>query len=192
MKLAIYLIKIGNLDQSMLEKLKINLEQKLKNFNFSFEILQDDFELEDLVDNSEKDQYYAPEILNKLSLYLKRTHIFRLIGVMNKDIYGLGYNFIFGIANEFSGVGLISISRLTENFYKKKELIHRKKETSTDIELRILKDAIHELGHTFGLKHCEHNCIMKFSDSLSDIDKKSENFCASCSKKLKRILTNIK
>ena len=53
------------------------------------------------------------------------------------------------------------------------------------VEERILKETIHELGHTFGLKHCHNNCVMRFSNSLADTDKKPVKFCASCLKQLK-------
>ncbi len=189
---TIALIKIGKLDQSILKKLKISLEQRFEKYDFSFEELQNEIELNNSEYDSDLEQYCASKILNRITSFFRELKYFRLIGVMNKDIYDLGYNFIFGIADKSSGVGIISIARLSENFYKKKGLAYRKKETQVDIELRILKEVIHELGHTFGLKHCNNYCIMKFSNSLNDTDKKPESFCKKCSRKLKRYLKNIK
>jgi archaemetzincin len=35
---------------------------------------------------------------------------------------------------------------------------------------RLVKEAVHELGHAFGLNHCENiECVMHFSNSLQNI-----------------------
>jgi archaemetzincin len=55
------------------------------------------------------------------------------------------------------------------------------------LEQRLLKEAWHELGHTFGLGHCEDpHCVMSFSNSLADTDRKSSQFCNACQAKLNR------
>ena len=106
------------------------------------------------------------------------------MGVIDKDIYSEPLNFVFGIAvkptKRISGVPvvcLISVTRLREQFYNKPE-------NDDFFELRILKEAVHELGHTFSLEHCDKFCIMKFSNSLMDTDKKPAQFCESCMKKI--------
>jgi len=46
---------------------------------------------------------------------------------------------------------------------------------------RILKEAIHELGHTFNLRHCpDHTCIMHYCRSIRDVDRKLERLCRYC------------
>ncbi len=43
---------------------------------------------------------------------------------------------------------------------------------------RIVKEAVHELGHSFGLGHCKNiKCVMRFSNSLSDTDIKTSHLC---------------
>jgi archaemetzincin len=58
--------------------------------------------------------------------------------------------------------------------------------------LRTLKEANHELGHTFGLHHCENVCVMKFSNSLADTDKKPAIFCDTCLKNLQLFFKSTK
>lgn len=53
---------------------------------------------------------------------------------------------------------------------------------------RLKKVAIHEIGHTFGIGHCNvSTCVMHAG---SNIDKETDNFCPDCNKKLKEILGN--
>jgi archaemetzincin len=72
---------------------------------------------------------------------------------------------------------------LNEEFYGLKE-------DRALFELRVLKEALHELGHTFGLLHCENNCVMIFSNSIEDTDNKPPQFCPRCSNYLERFFQN--
>lgn len=52
-------------------------------------------------------------------------------------------------------------------------------------KLRALKEALHELGHTFGLMHCPNSyCVMHFSNSIVDTDMKKAEYCFNCRFKL--------
>ena len=55
--------------------------------------------------------------------------------------------------------------------YRMKALFHE----------RVIKEAVHELGHTYGLSHCpDATCVMHFSNSLPDTDFKGKAFCPVC------------
>ena len=46
---------------------------------------------------------------------------------------------------------------------------------------RILKEAVHELGHLHGLSHCDdRSCVMVFSESVEGVDSKGADFCGRC------------
>jgi len=45
-----------------------------------------------------------------------------------------------------------------------------------------VKEAVHEVGHTLGLAHCTNSsCVMFFSNSILDTDRKKSAFCEKCS-----------
>ncbi len=102
----------------------------------------------------------------------------RHLGIFNMDIYAFGLNFIFGEADTRTKKALISLYRLKPEYYglpRNDALFHE----------RTLKEAVHEIGHTYGLRHCPNiRCIMHFSNSIEDTDIKGPQFCPLCQKSL--------
>lgn len=192
MKKKIGLIKIGQVDQFILDKLKKKLELNFNEFTISIDLLQDIIPLENSEYNIKRSQYKTSKILNRINNYAEIKQYFRILGIMDQDIYSKSLRFAFGratsprIDNLWHPVGaLISITRLRESFY-------RRPEEEVLVEQRILKEAIHELGHTFNLEHCNKFCIMQFSNRLADTDEKPSKFCDSCLEKLRNFFKNLK
>lgn len=121
-------------------------------------------------------QYLSSFILQMLEEECKEG--WRVLGVVDKDLYAEGLNFVFGQARLGGRCCLISLYRLRESFYGKEE--------SRELFFaRTIKEAVHEIGHTLGLMHCEdRGCVMSFSNSIMDTDRKSESFCTDCKEKL--------
>jgi len=102
----------------------------------------------------------------------------RVLGVVDVDIFAPGLNFVFGEADITGRKAIISLVRLRQEFY-------RLPGNENLFQERALKEAVHELGHTFGLDHCpDPKCVMHFSNSLSDTDLKQATFCGRCRPKL--------
>jgi archaemetzincin len=128
--------------------------------------------------NSDKLLHYLATTIikdNTGSYDLKNTII---LGICNFDAYSSGLNFVFGQASLTGRLAAIYLPRLKQEFYGKAADI------SVFIE-RVLKEATHEVGHTFGLVHCpKQSCVMHFSNSIVDTDRKAKDFCNVCSNKL--------
>lgn len=124
--------------------------------------------------SEERKQYLAPSFLNKLRFSFHPEGEEKVLGITGVDLYVPQLNFVFGQA-EFGGhFALISLERLHPCFYGEPE-------DEKLFQKRAEKEAVHELGHAFGLEHCsEPECVMYFSNSLRDTDRKSHSFCQRC------------
>jgi archaemetzincin len=98
------------------------------------------------------------------------------LGVTDVDLYAPHLNFVFGEASVSSPVAIFSLARLNPEAYGE--------DPDPSLLLRrALKEAIHELGHVFGLRHCENqSCVMWFSNTLSETDWKGTDFCPHCAR----------
>ncbi|PWT98915.1 MAG: hypothetical protein C5B51_28335 [Terriglobia bacterium] len=117
-------------------------------------------------------QYYSTAILQRL----ERHHDpgARILGVTVSDLYVPILTFVFGEAQLEGNCAAVSTARLHEEFYglpAREDLLRS----------RIVKEAVHELGHTFGLRHCDDwECVMSSSHGVERLDVKSSEFCAKC------------
>ena len=125
--------------------------------------------------DKKRSQYNSTVILNEVRAYAaKRKDFHRVLGVVDVDIFTSGLNYVFGEAYTSGNAGLISVWRLKPEFYKDKP-------DMALYFLRAQKEAIHEVGHTLGVRHCHRSsCVMHFSNSIFDTDKKQNLLCDEC------------
>jgi len=132
--------------------------------------------------NPTRKQYFSSLILKRLHGLMLAEKQELALAIAEVDLYAEGLNFVFGEA-EFGGqFAVISLARLRQSFYSLPE------NKDSFIE-RAKKEAVHELGHVFGLEHCpDPDCVMHFSNSLLDTDKKSSSFCSRCQGLLEKFI----
>ena len=135
----------------------------------------------------------AVKILTKLDMFRRRSpHLFKpdemdmdyynrfnhlhekVLLVTPVDLYEPLADFVFGLAYLSLGVAVVSPARLTNEYYGR----HPDDDALID---RIVKEGAHEIGHLFGLEHCENpGCIMYCPRNLDDLDRKRKYFCGKC------------
>jgi len=142
-----------------------------------FKIHEEVFRLPPYAYEKARRQYNSTLLLEYLSLS-KPMGYAKYLGVTDVDLYAGGLNFVFGEAILNGEDAVVSLHRLRPEFYG--DPPNRRL-----FEARVLKEAVHELGHTFGLTHCENpECVMSFSNSIIDTDVKKAQPCLKCQVKL--------
>jgi len=168
----IFLVPIAQVHEGTLEILKERLPNKFP--GTACDTAEVAVDIENSL-NPHSGQHHSTKILAALEKHANVDED-RLLGVTDLDLYIPNMNFIFGEARLPGRVAIISTHRLRETTDLGGEQL---------FPIRVIKEAVHELGHTLGLTHCDtHSCVMYFSNSLRDTDRKSDDYCTSCSEKL--------
>jgi archaemetzincin len=120
-----------------------------------------------------RNQYNSTLLINALLEHFP-DYGGKIIGVTTVDLFVPVLTYVFGEAQLDGQAAVLSTHRFKEEFYGLG--------TNPDIERsRLVKEAAHELGHTFGLIHCRNpECVMHSSTSAEEIDLKGKEFCEAC------------
>src|SRR5579864_8521099 len=121
----------------------------------------------------ERQQYHSSEILQRMQA-LVRPKDWRFLAIADVDLYIPILKYVFGEAQIGGPCAVISTFRLRQEFYGL---------DADDVLLsqRLLKEAVHELGHTLHLHHCQdYRCAMASAHAVEWIDLRDSGFCHSC------------
>lgn len=103
----------------------------------------------------------------------------RLVGITDADLFIPVLTFVFGEAQLGGRAAVVSTARLLDTF-------DRRPAPAELVEARLLKECLHELGHTYGLVHCARaSCVMSRSNTVMDVDGKAGDFCRACRLRLR-------
>ena len=120
-------------------------------------------------------QQYNSNLILKRLLDEASPDAFKVLGVTDVDLFNPIFSFVFGEAQFKGKCAVVSSYRLRGN------PDHSLPPGCPPLLNRLEKEVIHELGHTFGLRHCsDPDCVMKYSVGLACADRKFSFFCPAC------------
>ncbi|XP_008841434.1 archaemetzincin-2 isoform X2 [Nannospalax galili] len=134
----------------------------------------------------------------------KPKDAFCIVGITMIDLYPRDtWNFVFGQASLTEGVGIFSFARYGKDFHSsryKGQVKKSQRASASDYSVfdnyyspeitslllwRSCKTLSHEIGHIFGLRHCQWlACLMQGSNHLEESDRRPLNLCPVCLRKL--------
>ena len=119
-------------------------------------------------------QYNSNLILKRLAETCP-PHAVKVLGLTPVDLFSPIFTYVFGEALFQGKSAVISAFRLRGVPDAKAAL------GCPPLMNRMEKEAVHELGHTFGLRHClDPDCVMNYSSGVQCADRKFPFFCPAC------------
>jgi archaemetzincin len=115
-------------------------------------------------------QYETGRILK----WLEARHLeaSKVLGMTDADLFIPILTFVFGEAQLNGRAAVVSTARLSPGNGARADRV---------VAERLRKEALHELGHAYGLVHCGHpGCVMGRSPGVTEIDSKGLSFCTDC------------
>jgi archaemetzincin len=129
--------------------------------------------------DAKRGQYRSVEFMKAVAQY-RPSDALRILGVTEVDLAIPMLTFVFGQAQLEGPAAVLSLCRLRQEFYGQRGEEGLLRE-------RVVKETLHELGHTFGLTHCvEPKCAMSLATHIGQVDSKEERYCARCGTQLAR------
>ena len=165
---VLVLSPLGKFEKSFLKILQAEIERLFKWKCLITKFIPDiRFSLDPI-----RKQYYSTLILEKLAEKAP-SNVIKVIGLTDVDLFIPIFTYVYGEAQLGGKACVISTYRLKEGLTFSNE---------GDVFMaRVIKEVLHELGHTFKLRHCPDTaCIMHYCRSIQDVDRKSNQFCRYC------------
>jgi archaemetzincin len=123
-------------------------------------------------------QYDSAALLEEACTAAPRDAL-RIIAVTEVDIFMPPFTYIFGRAYLDGKAAIVSFHRLRPEFYDEPS----NQEITVE---RLSREILHELGHAFGLIHCDFpECAMSSASIVEHVDRKGLSFCPYCVELLK-------
>ncbi|NUN68467.1 MAG: archaemetzincin family Zn-dependent metalloprotease [Bacteroidetes bacterium] len=166
-------IHILPLKPVVLEVLPLLVEPLVSIFEADVTIAEPEGRIVPAVLDDSRGQYNSTDILRSL-LERPLPEQCKIVGVTSVDLFVPVLTYVFGEAQLDGTAAVVSTYRLDNVMYG----------LPADPVLfyeRVLKETVHELGHTYGLVHCRDiDCAMHASTAVEDIDVKGASLCPAC------------
>lgn len=117
-------------------------------------------------------QYHSTPVLQRLSAAAPDDAL-KVLALVEVDLFIPILTYVYGEAQIGGRACMVSTCRLNAG--------SGARYLSEKAAGRIVKESLHELGHTFNLRHCrEPACLMHYCRSEADVDRKSDDLCRYC------------
>jgi archaemetzincin len=168
----VHLLPVGKIDFALMRELQAAIA---RTFHAGCEIV--DLNLDPVPSyHAERQQYHSSEILQRMQALVPRDG--HLLGITSVDLYIPILKYVFGEAQLGGPCAVVSFYRLRQEFYGLER-------DDALLSERLIKEALHELGHTLDLRHCDdYRCAMGSAHAVEWIDLRESAFCASCQSRI--------
>jgi archaemetzincin len=166
---TVHLLRVGTTPASLLERLRAQIPRYLP---VACEIVPAELDPTPAY-HAERQQFHSSELLCRMQALVQPMR-WRLLAVADVDLYIPILKYVFGEAQLGGPCAIVSTFRLRQEFYGLERDDHLLQE-------RLVKECVHELGHTLDLRHCEdYRCAMASSHAVEWIDLREISLCDSC------------
>jgi archaemetzincin len=164
MSISLWWVGNGPADEEMLEEVRRQLERE---FATPVDRCESDQRPTGTLDAG-RGQHSSRELLHWL-VTARPSQYDRILGVTDVDLFIPVLTFVFGEAQLDGPAAVVSTMRLSQGMSRAAAMS------------RLVKECVHEIGHTFGLVHCELvECVMTRSASVRAVDAKQARLCPEC------------
>jgi archaemetzincin len=170
--MGIGILPVGKTDSDILNRIAENLRIVFTESEIA--ITSEILPIPEEAFSKTRQQYRSDIILNAVRGIAEKYDFERVLGVADIDLFMPRLHFVFGQADCPGKGALISLFRLRPEFYGRPPNVQVAIDRGTN-------EAVHEIGHTLGLKHCANPfCVMYSSNSIFETDRKVSLFCSKC------------
>lgn len=166
---AIRVVRVGDAERHLLDAVRAGLAAELHvPCTIDAAIIDPAF-----AHHPERRQFHSTRLVEQLAARDGGGDL--IVGVTDVDLYIPVLTFVFGEAQLGGHAAVVSYHRLHQQFYGLPR-------DDGLLRARLVKEAIHEAGHTLGLTHCDdYECVMASSHAVEWLDLKGMRFCSRCS-----------
>jgi archaemetzincin len=117
---------------------------------------------------------YSSTLILRDAIERRPARATKLLVLTERDLFIPMLSFVYGQAQLDGAVALLSLARLRQEFYGLPA-------NRALFLWRVRKEALHEIGHAYGLTHCnDAMCTLRLSTNIQQLDVKGGDYCASC------------